>query len=120
MKVITIFYLLLIFPLQAQYALDSLNGGIVKDSLGGKPISQRFVDGRYLIYECDDKHYVCVDEEGYEKCQYIRRNRKIGQFENLGCAPLKVYDDVAKCFEKQKSMIGSAKNIPFCFKSNFQ
>lgn len=115
MKVITIFFLLIFISVEAQN-----NPKVRIDTFGGKTISLRFKDGRNLIYECDDRHYVCVDDDGYEKCQFIRKNRKIGQFENLGCAPLTIFDEVEDCFEKQKELISTTKKTPFCFKSNFQ
>ncbi len=87
---------------------------------GIKRISMRFTEGQFLIYDCDNKRYVCVDEEGNDKCKYIRMQKKQGRFENLGCAPLKLHRNPNECFEQQRQLILRTKSTPFCDYSNFQ
>lgn len=85
-----------------------------------KRISLRFIEGQFLIYDCDNKRFACVDQEGNDKCLYIRDAKRRADFENLGCATLKLHRSPKECFEHQKKLILTTKETPFCKASTFQ
>ena len=82
----------------------------VKIEETGKQISENFVEGSYLIYDCDKLFYACVSSSGFEFCQ---ARRKLSEFErrpSLSCAPLAKFDSIKNCQKKQIQMVSHPKS----------
>lgn len=77
-------------------------------------ISQEFSQGMFLIYDCKQRSFACVNEPSFALCRKKRsrgyRNKKLA----LPCAPLKKFTSQAKCFEKQYKLIHSQSEKSYC------
>ncbi len=77
-------------------------------------ISQEFSRGRFLIYDCKQRSFVCVNEPSYLLC---REKRNLGYRAKrlaLPCAPLKEFKEQVECFNKQYSLIHSQSEKSYC------
>lgn len=79
-----------------------------------KLISYDYWQGKYLIYDCKGRHFICVDEKGYDACTKKRENSYVKRRYNLGCAPLKEYKNQDKCFSAVYTIVHSIKSKKFC------
>ncbi|MFN8370185.1 MAG: hypothetical protein U0T83_06120 [Bacteriovoracaceae bacterium] len=102
----TVLYFL--FELQLSFAQN------VIDDERGKRLSINYYQGSALIYDCNNKHWVCVDKMNYEKCQKERNDYRIKKFLNLPCAPLKVFSSVEACLAEQNRQVTLPKRKDFC------
>lgn len=79
-------------------------------------ISEKYSRGKNLIYDCFDKHYVCVSDVNYDDCRSLRdlaiEKRKV----ILPCAPLKVYDSQISCFSSYYTLIHQKTYKGFCIR----
>lgn len=64
-------------------------------------ISNKWFRGNYLIYDCDDQHFACVNEISYLRCENQRNERTEEREPKLGCAPLKKFKTQKECFKVQ-------------------
>jgi hypothetical protein len=82
---------------------------------GDYQISENYVAGEYLIYDCQREFFACVNLESNESCQ-VRRNNSIKLAEKkYPCAPLKKFNDKRECVLRNYSAIETAKLKRFCF-----
>ena len=111
----TVFLFLLSFPLLAQEN---------KDPAGFDPVSDNFSDkyegGAFLIYDCVDKHWVCVLESYYSECQELRDKDIQSKKITLGCAPIGKFETKKSCFQRQLYMIGQNYETRFCIHPDMQ
>ena len=63
----------------------------------GKILSRYYRRGNYLIYDCEDQHFACVDDVSYGRCQ-VWRQKAIDKIEEyMPCAPLKRFESIEAC-----------------------
>lgn len=69
--------------------------------------------GRGLVYNCQGKHWACVDGPSYKKCEdnsasvkYLKRP--------IECYPFNVYETVRGCEGMQYRMVSSSAKTNFC------
>lgn len=80
-------------------------------------IDNKLRAGKYLIYQCENKHFACVDEVGFQNCKENRKKSKSQKnFKLLDCAPLKEFQSKLKCVEESYGLIEKNLSKPFCFK----
>lgn len=77
-------------------------------------ISYDYRRGPYLIYNCEEKHYVCVEKENYRECHIKRDFALKMKLISMPCAPIKKYEDVAKCTLQHKALINKSHFKGFC------
>lgn len=73
--------------------------------------SDKYMAGPHLVYDCEDKHWVCVDEDNKKDCVDDREQRELDKFRSLKCTYARTFDDKPSCFQFQRNMVNSA-NIP--------
>jgi hypothetical protein len=82
--------------------------------------SQKYEGGPYLMYDCVDKHWVCVLESYYTDCEKLRavdiENKKF----TLGCAAIGQFPTKKACFQRQLYMIGQNYETRFCIHPDMQ
>lgn len=81
-------------------------------------ISQKYASGEYLIYDCIDRHFACVDKYSYEECQLAREQSITDKEAGLACAPLMKYEFFLQCAFQQQRYIESRPNKSFCLNKN--
>ena len=77
-------------------------------------ISKYFREGSYLIYDCEERHYACVSQEGHDLCQQWRRESYRRRDPIFSCAPLKNYKGIAGCQAKLYELMFRAAPKDFC------
>ena len=77
-------------------------------------ISNKYNRGRYLIYDCVDKHYACVFLDNLDKCRKDRDKALEDNRFSLPCAPLKVFNTQKDCFKEAKKRVEDLEIKEFC------
>jgi hypothetical protein len=80
----------------------------------GDQVSEKYRAGAYLIYDCDDQHFVCADIENQVECDEKREKAFVTKSERLPCAVLKQYVKKEECLEAQKKFMLN-KKYDYCF-----
>lgn len=82
-------------------------------------LSNKYYRGRYLVYDCIDRHYACVNLPSFYNCRELRV-KEIGNKEiMLSCAPLKQYKTQKECFDANYRLIHRVTNKSFCVNQIF-
>jgi len=81
------------------------------------PISSKYFRGNFLIYDCIDKHYACVEEQNFLACKEKRQSLISKGVEKLPCAPFKEYPTYILCIKKQYELMYSKAPYSFCLKT---
>lgn len=77
-------------------------------------LSNKWFRGNYLVYDCDDGHFACVNENSFIKCENQRTERIEEKDPQLGCAPLKKFKTQKNCFEVQYKKLHNQLPKVFC------
>lgn len=77
-------------------------------------ISDKYEAGPYLIYDCQDQHYVCVLESYAKVCDEKRAQDIHDKKVSLSCATLAVMPNKKSCFQKQLFMASQNHGNKFC------
>ncbi|MCB9063152.1 MAG: hypothetical protein H6622_16630 [Halobacteriovoraceae bacterium] len=79
-----------------------------------RQISREYYEGSYLIFNCDDGHFACVNERGFNYCK-DKREYAVARGEYfLPCGPLKKFKDLTECLHEQDQHVYSLFNKSFC------
>jgi hypothetical protein len=80
-------------------------------------ISDKYEAGAYLIYDCLEKHWVCVLEEYYRRCEAARKSELVVPDESLHtCAPIGEFPNKISCFQRQLFLTTHNHGARFCLK----
>lgn len=79
------------------------------------PLDDKYKGGPYLIYDCERKHYACVDVDGHELCKTARQKSIDEKAKEYACAPLKMFDEKTKCVLKNYEVMERNAWKRFCF-----
>ncbi|HLW56278.1 MAG TPA: hypothetical protein VKY27_02780 [Bacteriovoracaceae bacterium] len=83
-------------------------------------ISDKYLAGPYLIYDCEDQHWVCVVEENYQQCK-DQRAKDIRQDKvHARCAPIAEFDVKFSCFQEQLRLVGNVDPTKLCVLENWK
>lgn len=82
-------------------------------------ISSKYYRGRYLIYDCQKRHYVCVNLPSFYECQELRQKEIDEKSVLFSCAPLKQFKRQKNCFDTHYSLIHRVTNKSFCVNQVF-
>lgn len=77
-------------------------------------IDSKYRAGGYLIYDCEDQHFVCVDARGFDQCELDRQtSRERGRL-ILSCSPLKRFQTFELCLEEFYRLMHKASPKTIC------
>lgn len=105
-----LFSLLFALPILADDGAKSLNEFDPRTDI----ISEKYEAGPFLIYDCEDQHYVCVMESFYKECLEKRSIDLHEQKIKVGCAALSETPNKKSCFQKQLFMSSQNHGKRFC------
>lgn len=77
-------------------------------------ISDKYEAGPFLIYDCLDKHYVCVLESYFNDCAEAREKDIHNKELKMSCAPISKHLNKKSCFQKQLFMVSQNHGNRFC------
>lgn len=102
--------------------LDKLTGDEQQDKIQRareEPrISSSYRRGEYLLYDCREKHFVCVNSTSFETCEERRKLAIKEKFREMPCAPLKKFKTQKECFDAHYAQIYGQKSKVFCLNSS--
>lgn len=84
-------------------------------------IADNYEAGPYLIYDCKEKHWVCVMDEYYKECQE-KRTRDLASTDSTkhSCAPIGQFPTKKSCFQRQLFMTTHNHGDRFCIKDEWK
>ncbi len=101
---------------------DQILQDLEKQAKGTKPVEQKkeYVTppdyeyrGRGLVYNCQGKHWACVDAPSFRTCEQNHSSVKyLGK--KIECYPLSVYETLKGCENMQNRMVSSSAKTEFC------
>ena len=96
---------------------EKVNSGLIFDenkSTGPVQISTKYKQGKFLIYDCLDRHFVCVNDTSFKFCRSERDNtdRRLNVY--LPCAPIKRFINLDLCLAELNLRIYEASDKRFC------
>lgn len=83
-------------------------------------ISEEYMAGPYLMYDCKEGHWVCVLESYYQECQEKRGRELASSSETHSCAPIGVFPTKKSCFQRQLYMTSHNYGKRFCMKDSWK
>lgn len=82
---------------------------VVKDM-----IAEQYWAGAFLMYDCEEGHWVCVLKEDYKLCEENREKAKKAKEKFLPCAPIGEFPTKRSCFQRELYLTGQAHGHRFC------
>ena len=76
-------------------------------------VSDLYMKGEYLVYDCKDQHWVCTGRPEFDRCGNWRKQAMALKETNLRCAPFLKLESQSKCHELQIKMAERASKR-FC------
>lgn len=111
------FFLLLPILVGANEGDKLLTGYDVKTDI----IADNYEAGQFLIYDCDEKHWVCVLESYFKECEEKRQNDKtLPDKITHSCAPIGEFPNKRSCFQRQLFMTTHNYGPRFCIKDEWK
>ena len=74
-------------------------------------ISRDFFKGKFLVYNCEHKHFMCVNQQGNFLCQSRLEESIKDGYEIKKCIPIKEFKNQKDCFEKGQYKLGAKREI---------
>lgn len=117
MQMWSVFFLILL-------SFNTLGDDQAKVLSGYDPVTDIIADnyeaGPFLIYDCDQKHWVCVLESYYKDCQEKRhRDAEHGTFYH-SCAPIGKFPTKKSCFQRILFLTTHHHGTRFCIKDEWK
>lgn len=125
-RMLKIFMLLLFFSfsIQAQESKDKANQATnteqkrdkSKDdiTLSDPDLSIKYQRGRFLLYDCEDKHWVCTKKLEFDRCGEKRKYVDFVKEQLYPCAPIKAFASEAECVKRQRKFIQKNHSVRSC------
>lgn len=83
-------------------------------------IAHNYEAGAYLIYDCQEKHWVCVLESYYLECQKQRQLDNMSKSDFHLCAPIEAFPTKKSCFQRQLFLTTQNHGTRFCIKDQWK
>ena len=77
-------------------------------------ISDKYEAGPFLIYDCEEGHWVCVLASYYQDCLDKRKKDLVGNQLKNSCIPLEELPTKKSCFQKQLFLTAQNHSTRFC------
>ena len=74
-----------------------------------------YSSGPFLIYDCNKRSFICVDELNFNECRSERKFAIQQRYFNLPCAPLKEFKHYNYCVDQQYELVHNISRRDFCF-----
>lgn len=83
-------------------------------------ISDKYLAGPYLIYDCENEHWVCVVEDNFERCKTQRAEDLRQNKVHARCAPIAEFDVKFSCFQEQLRLVSNVDPTKLCVLENWK
>lgn len=117
MKYFALVFILLVSTVMADDQGRFIEGFDVKADI----IADNYEAGNALIYDCVEKHWVCVRNTYFDECREKRaKARQDESLETLPCAPIAFFPTKKSCFQRQLFMTTHHHGDRFCIKDEWK
>lgn len=84
-------------------------------------LSDTYVSGPYLVYDCSRKHWACVSEENFNDCKF-QRNEDLEYREKLthSCSPISLFPSFQSCNQRKLFLTTHNHGQRFCVKEEWR
>lgn len=79
-------------------------------------IAPNYEAGPFLIYDCEEKHWVCVKKSYFNECEEKRDKDFFSESYYHSCAPIGEFPTKRSCFQRQLFMTSQNHGQRFCVK----
>lgn len=83
-------------------------------------LSLKYQRGKYLVYDCIDKHWVCTGEPEFDACEDTREISLRETYERLPCVPITAFNDVETCQKIQTKVTDRAEFMRHCLSAELR
>jgi len=83
-------------------------------------ISEDYEAGPYLIYDCAQKHYVCVLGSYYKECEEKKLQDVAANKERVSCTPVSEHLNKKSCFQNQLLLVSRNHGTRACIAQNWK
>lgn len=84
-------------------------------------IADNYEAGNGLMYDCVEKHWVCVRNTDYEACRENRAKSRLDETTTTHpCAPIAYFPNKRSCFQRQLFMTTHHHGERFCIKDEWK
>lgn len=83
-------------------------------------IAENYWAGAWLMYDCQEGHWVCVLQEDYDVCVEKRAKAMTLKEKHLPCAPIGEFPTKRSCFQRELYLTGQAYGHRFCLLDQFK
>ncbi len=97
-----------------KYFLLLLSFSAMADILDNRQYSERYYAGEYLIYDCNDKHWVCADKSAQSKCLSDRKEDILKNVSRLSCIPVKKFKNIKSCTQNKIKLVNEPTDDLLC------
>lgn len=77
-------------------------------------IADNYEAGRFLLYDCEEGHWVCVTEPFFQECEQKRAHDITTKKVKARCAPLGSFPTKKSCFQRELFLTSQAHGAKFC------
>ncbi len=77
-------------------------------------ISEKYISGQFLVYNCLDQHYACVSVNDHNSCKSVRDTELKLEKRKLSCVSFEELENEKKCVQKIQDYINKDFEHPFC------
>lgn len=106
--------LLLVFMMSFAFAAEEADYIPFDFVMAKDNISEKYLAGAHLIYDCEEKHFVCVLAEDKRSCEEKRLLAMQKKEKFLPCAFIGFLPTKRSCFQRQLFLVSQAHGNRFC------
>jgi len=77
-------------------------------------IADNYEAGKFLIYDCEEKHWTCVSKINFTECEEKRAEDIEANKINSRCAPIGEFVTKKSCFQRQLFMVSHNHGSSVC------
>lgn len=83
-------------------------------------LSLKYTKGKFLLYDCYDKHWVCTSKFEYQSCRDLRKILIKDHTARLNCSPVKEFISENACHLAQKGLVVRKMGLRTCIHPDIQ
>ncbi len=110
--------MIILYVILALFSINS-NASVIGEigDVGPRLISLKYYEGSFLMYDCQENHWVCTNKDTFNNC-VVSYEESIHEGGKRTCIPYQSYEELPLCLAKQQSLINSNIDIEkICFQS---
>lgn len=96
-----------------------------KDSYGFNHVdlqnyNGKYFSGKYLMYDCQDKHWVCGDKEAHDNCNAAIKRDLPNDAVKLPCFIVKKFRSLGECVHYNKKIVSNLGPTRKCYHPKYK